>query len=101
MDREVHEALYGKYDRIFRACANSVYQAYPQGEGPGDEAKTHVDTLVSLTTQSGNDTSHKNLQFNAILLTLVCGVPVMQPSMQINKYRTESWSTPPSSTLLL
>ena len=54
---EVHEPFYGKYDRIFRACTNSVYQAYPQGEGPGDEVKTHVDTLVSLTTQSGNDTS--------------------------------------------
>ena len=25
-----------------------MYQAYPRGEGPGDKAKTHVDTLVSL-----------------------------------------------------
>ena len=40
MDKEVHEALNGKYNGIFRACANSVYQASPWGgEGPGDEAK--------------------------------------------------------------
>ena len=35
-DKEVHEAFYGKYNGIFRACANSVYQDSPRGE---DEAK--------------------------------------------------------------
>jgi len=34
----VHEAFYGKYNGLFRACANSVYQASPRGEGPGNEA---------------------------------------------------------------
>ena len=38
MDKEVHEAFYGKYNGIFRACTSSVYQASPWGEGPGDEA---------------------------------------------------------------
>ena len=37
-DKEVHEAFYGKYNGIFRTCANNVYQASPRGEGPGDEA---------------------------------------------------------------
>ena len=29
----MHEAFYGKYNGIFRACANSVYQASPRGGG--------------------------------------------------------------------
>ena len=36
----MHEAFYGKYNGIFCACASSVYQAFPWGEGPGDEATT-------------------------------------------------------------
>ena len=32
----MHKAFYGKYNGIFRACANSVYQASPWW-GPGDE----------------------------------------------------------------
>ena len=34
-------SFYGKYNGLFCACANSVYQASPRGEGgegPGDEA---------------------------------------------------------------
>ena len=27
----MHEAFYGKYNGIFRACADSVYQASPRG----------------------------------------------------------------------
>ena len=38
----MHEAFYGKYNRVFCACANSVYQASPRGEGPGDEVKMQV-----------------------------------------------------------
>ena len=37
----MHKAFYGKYNRIFHTCANSVYQASPRGrggEGPGEEA---------------------------------------------------------------
>ena len=41
--REVHEVFYGKYNGIYRACANSVYQASPGG-GPGDEAKAQPST---------------------------------------------------------
>ena len=33
MDKEVNEAFYGKYNGIFRACVNSVYQASPRGGG--------------------------------------------------------------------
>ena len=32
-DKEVHEAFYGKYNGIFRAYVNSVYQASPRGGG--------------------------------------------------------------------
>ena len=34
----MHEAFYGKYNGIFRVYVNSVYQASPRGEWPGDEA---------------------------------------------------------------
>ena len=43
----MHEAFYGKYNRIFHACANSVYQASPQGEGPGDKARHNIDRCLS------------------------------------------------------
>ena len=33
MDKEVHKAFYGKYNGIFRACANSVYQVSSWGGG--------------------------------------------------------------------
>ena len=39
-DKEMHKAFYGKYNRVFRTCTNSVYQASPQGEGPGNDAKS-------------------------------------------------------------
>ena len=35
MDKEVHEAFYGNYNRIFCTCTSIVYQDSPQGEGPG------------------------------------------------------------------
>ena len=41
----MHDVLYGKYDGIFRACANSVYQASPRGRGLGMRLKT--DPLLS------------------------------------------------------
>ena len=41
----MHEAFYGKYNGLFRACANSVYQAYPRGEGPGNEAISSLENL--------------------------------------------------------
>ena len=31
-DKEVHEAFYGKYNGIFRACANSVYVTCQNGD---------------------------------------------------------------------
>ena len=43
--------MHGKYTLFYespknwgylRACANSVYQASPQGEGPGSEATSRV-----------------------------------------------------------
>ena len=37
----MHEAFYGKYNEIFRPCANSVYQASPQG---GRGLGTRLDT---------------------------------------------------------
>ena len=33
---DIFEAFYGKYNRINRACANSVYQASPWGGGGED-----------------------------------------------------------------
>ena len=39
----MHKAFYGKYNGIFRACVNSVYQASPRGEGPGDEVNSNGD----------------------------------------------------------
>ena len=44
MDKKVHEAFYGKCNGIFRACANSVYQA--GREGPGDEATMNTDITI-------------------------------------------------------
>ena len=44
MDKEVHEAFYGKYNGIFYACVSSVYQTSPRGEGPG----THCLTMYTL-----------------------------------------------------
>ena len=35
MDKKVHKAFYGKYNGIFCACANSVYQASPGGDWGG------------------------------------------------------------------
>ena len=40
--------MHGKYNRIFRTCANSVYQASPRGEGPGDEASMYVCMYVCV-----------------------------------------------------
>ena len=31
----MHETFYGKYNGIFHACTNSVYQASPRGGGGG------------------------------------------------------------------
>ena len=48
----MHGAFYGKYNGIFRACANSVYQASPWGEGPVDEASLcHAVETGLLRTQ--------------------------------------------------
>ena len=43
----MHEAFYRKYNEMFRACAcaNSVYQASPRGEGPGDEVNPNPNAL--------------------------------------------------------
>ena len=45
----MHEAFYGKYNGIFRACANSVYQASPRGEGPGNEATADLTYIMGYT----------------------------------------------------
>ena len=56
MDKEVHKAFYRKYNVIFRAATNSVYQASPRGEGPGDEATTIWDRQwVSSTVLCNSD----------------------------------------------
>ena len=36
MDKEVHEAFYGKYNEIFCKCTNSVYQTCPEVGGGGE-----------------------------------------------------------------
>ena len=45
----MHKAFYGRCNGIFRACANSVYQASPRGEGPGDEALCATCTQVQMS----------------------------------------------------
>ena len=47
----MHEAFYGKYNGIFRACASSVYQASPRGEGPGDEANAVLDRFTAVSSR--------------------------------------------------
>ena len=47
MDKEVHEAFYGKYNRIFRACATRPLL----GGGAGNEAKCPVVESVSCGRQ--------------------------------------------------
>ena len=42
MDKKVHEAFYEKYNGVFCACANCVYQASPRGGGPGNDAKSEA-----------------------------------------------------------
>ena len=41
-DKEMHKAFYGKYNRVFCTCTNSVYQASPRGGGggAGNDAKS-------------------------------------------------------------
>ena len=48
MDKEVHEAFYGKYNRIFCACATRPLL----GGGAGNEAKCPVVESVSSDRQS-------------------------------------------------
>ena len=49
MDKEVHKALYGKYNGIVHACTNSVYQASRGGRGvAGKEAKTYLEYFVNV-----------------------------------------------------
>ena len=51
----MHDVFYGKYNGIYRACANRLYQASPRGgggggggggEGPGDEARIDPDQIT-------------------------------------------------------
>ena len=52
----MHKAFYRKYNVIFRAATNSVYQASPQGEGPGGEVTTIWDRQwVSSTVLCNSD----------------------------------------------
>ena len=65
----MHEAFYGKYNGIYRACANSVYQASPRGGGPGDEATaTHdVQEIQFLEFMGGS-----NLYVHSNYLICMC-----------------------------
>ena len=42
MDKEVHEAFYGKYNGVFCTCASSVYQASPWEGGAWGQGYTHI-----------------------------------------------------------
>ena len=43
-DKEVHKGFYGKHNRIFRMCTNSVYQASPW-QGVGLDKPSVYDTM--------------------------------------------------------